>query len=98
MAAVKSTREWGESGREATATLTIAQIHKYTIKQIQMKDKYNHYPVSSKTSNPSIREHVQPTWNKTQEDDDICQNPNVNLRCVNGPFLSAGRKVLQVSL
>ena len=37
VAAVKSTREWGESGREATATLTIAQIHKYTIKQIQMK-------------------------------------------------------------
>ena len=64
MAAVKSTREWGESGREATATLTNTQIHKHTIKQIQIKDKYNHYPVSSKTSNPSIREHVQSGWDK----------------------------------
>ena len=63
-----------------------------------MKDKYNHYPVSSKTSNPSIREHVQPTWNKTQEDDDICEILNVDLRWVNGPFLRAGRNVLQVSL
>ena len=29
-----------------------------------MKYKYNHYPVSSKTSNPSIREHVQSRCDK----------------------------------